>query len=127
MRNERTLLPTWSAMAIKQRVALYTRTVAVSYRDHAAQVALLRHAAARHGWQVVEVYSDNGYSGHSLVRPALDRLREHARRRRFECVLVLGADYLALDVAHHALLLAELDALQIQVVYPDDDPAPDAG
>jgi site-specific DNA recombinase len=114
-------------MTLQHRAALYTRTTAVSYRDHAAQIALLRHAAARAGWQVVEVYTDNGYSGHSLVRPALDRLREDARRGRFNAVLVLSPDYLTLDPDHRVLLLNELSALQIHIVYPEDAPAPDKG
>ena len=68
---------------------------------------------------MVAVYSDHGYSGRSLVRPALDRLREHARRGRFEWVLVMTPEYLALEAADRALLLSEFDAPQIQVVYPE--------
>ena len=65
-------------------VALYARvSTEQQARDHtiASQIAALRERIATDGGQLEpdHVYVDEGYSGSSLLRPALERLRD-ARR-----------------------------------------------
>src|SRR6266513_2363298 len=61
------------------------------------QLDRLRAAVAGHGWELHEqhVYRDDGYSGASLGRPGLDRLRDHAALAELDAVLVTAPDELA--------------------------------
>ncbi|HLG97179.1 MAG TPA: recombinase family protein [Bryobacteraceae bacterium] len=71
-------------------VALYAR---VSTQDQKCDLQLteLRGYAARSGWDVVE-YVDHGVSGTKRSRPALDRLMNDARLKKFGAVLVWKMD-----------------------------------
>ena len=49
------------------------------------------------GWELLDdyVFRDDGYSGTTLRRPALDALRDKARGRDLEVVVVLSPEWLA--------------------------------
>lgn len=92
------------------RAALYTR---VSTEDQArkgvsidGQERLLRERAELEGWEVVEVYTDDGYSGTTMDRPALRRLVDDARAGRFDLVAAYHIDRISRRV-QHALHLIE--------------------
>ncbi|HYF96103.1 MAG TPA: recombinase family protein [Symbiobacteriaceae bacterium] len=53
------------------------------------------------GWEVSEdlIFIDDGYSGGSLHRPALTRLRERVRTGRIDCVVTYSMDRLSRSVA----------------------------
>jgi site-specific DNA recombinase len=55
-----------------------------------------KHALEK-GWELPDenVFRDDGYSGTTLKRPALDALRDRARLRDLEIVVVLCPDRLA--------------------------------
>jgi site-specific DNA recombinase len=61
------------------------------------QLDRLRAAVAGRGWELDErhVYRDDGYSGASLGRPGLARLRDHAALANLDVVLVTAPDRLA--------------------------------
>ena len=88
------------------RAALYAR---VSTEDQAekyglsSQLTELRELAAKKSFTVPEgaEFVDDGYSGATLHRPALDRLREAVRARAFDVVLVHDPDRLSRKLAHH--------------------------
>lgn len=61
------------------------------------------------GWTVADIYSDEGYSGTLLDRPALSRLRQDAAAGRVNMVLVWKVDRLSRKVAHLAAIVEELD------------------
>ena len=80
-------------------------------------------------WQVSEdhIYRDDGYSGASLNRPGLDRLREQAAMAVFELVLMTAPDRLARNYVHQVLLMEELEGLGCRIDFldrpmKDDDP-----
>lgn len=112
-----------------RRAILYTRVSGDSQRDQGYSLSDQRREleawAAREGYQVLEVLEDGAWSGASLVRPGLDRLRELVRDGGVGAVAVLFRDRLARGV--YAGLLAEefaehgcrLIALNAQV---DDSP-----
>ena len=54
------------------------------------QVHLLREYSQKQGWPWNEehIFRDDGYSGASLRRPGLDRLRDQVRNAAFDRVLV---------------------------------------
>src|SRR5262245_49742323 len=55
------------------------------------------YVAARPDWHVAEehIYRDDGYSGATLKRPGLERLRDRAALAAVECVVMTAPDRLA--------------------------------
>ena len=75
-----------------------------------SQVAALREHAAQNRLEVPEewVFCDEGHSGATLVRPALEALRDLAAQGCVDLVLVYSPDRLARKFAYQALLIEEL-------------------
>ena len=61
------------------------------------QLERVRKQVRENGWELPDenVLRDDGYSGTTLKRPALDALRDRARLRDLEVVVVLSPDRLA--------------------------------
>jgi hypothetical protein len=61
------------------------------------QLEMVCKYAREKGWELLEedIFRDDGYSGTTLKRPALDALRDKARLREFEVVVVPSPDRLA--------------------------------
>jgi site-specific DNA recombinase len=70
---------------------------------------LQAHVGAQ-GWVVADkhVFRDDGYSGASLYRPGLERLRDAVAAGEVDRVLLTAPDRLARNYVHQALLLEEL-------------------
>src|SRR3989454_6841568 len=104
-----------------RRAALYVRvSTDLQEREQTIQsqlAAVTRHAE-QHGLQHLPAltYTDDGYSGTWLDRPALDELRDHAREGRFDVVVVLSPDRLARRYAYQVLLLEELKRAGIEIL-----------
>jgi site-specific DNA recombinase len=60
-------------------------------------------------WQEEGIFRDDGYSGASLHRPGLDRLREQVSRAVFERVVMTAPDRLARNYVHQKLLVEEFE------------------
>jgi site-specific DNA recombinase len=95
------------------RAAFYARVSSEAQaRDHtiASQVAALRERVATDGAVMVpdHAFIDEGHSGSSLVRPALEKLRDVVAAGEIDRVYVLAPDRLARRHAHQALLMEEL-------------------
>src|SRR5215468_719632 len=113
------------------RVAVYAR-VSTTRQARAQGIELqldrLRAAVTERGWELRDqhVYRDDGYSGASLGRPGLDRLRDHAALADLDVVLVTAPDRLARNYVHQVLLIEELAGHGCQVEFLDhpmsDDP-----
>jgi len=113
-------------------VALYAR-VSTDRQAEAqtvdSQVRALRERIAQDcpsGAQSTSIleFIDEGYSGSSLVRPALERLRDLAAMGGIERGYVHSPARLARKYAHQALLLEELRRVGVRVVFLESrDPA----
>lgn len=68
-------------------------------------------------WQEVQIFRDDGYSGASLKRPGLDRLRDQIARAAFDVVLLTAPDRLARKYVHQMLLLEELEKSVCSVTF----------
>ena len=82
------------------RVAAYVRVSTsrqVRLETIEQQLEKVRERAEEQAWELAEenIFRDDGYSGTTLKRPALDALRDKARLREFEVVVVLSPDRLA--------------------------------
>src|SRR6266581_5931837 len=70
-------------------------------------------------WQDEHVFRDDGYSGASLKRPGLDRLRDQVAHAAFDLVLITAPDRLARKYVHQMLLLEELERAGCRVEFVD--------
>jgi DNA invertase Pin-like site-specific DNA recombinase len=84
-----------------------------------SQTAALREHAARNGLEVPAewVFEDAGHSGATLVRPALERLRDLAAQGCVDVVLVYSPDRLARKFAYQALLIEEFSRAGARVEF----------
>ena len=113
------------------RAAIYAR-VSTDRQDRDqtidSQLAALRQWAERHGHDLrpEHVFTDDGYSGTRLDRPALDRLRDAAREGEIDVVAVYSPDRLARRYAYQVLLLEEFRKAGCAVAFVQrpitDDP-----
>jgi site-specific DNA recombinase len=93
-----------------------------------SQIAALHErmvSDAAEGGGVLECI-DEGYSGTTLVRPALERLRDLAAVGGVELVSVHRPDRLARTYAHQALLLDEFSRVGVRVVFLNREIQPTA-
>jgi site-specific DNA recombinase len=93
--------------------AIYARVSSDKQREEstiASQTAALIDFARSRGYQVPTewVFEDEGYSGASLVRPGLERVRDLAAEGQIEAVLVYAPDRLSRKYAYQILLIEEL-------------------
>src|SRR6266516_1181402 len=104
------------------QVALYAR-VSSDQQNEArtieSQVADLRARIATTGMTLpAELeFVDNGYSGATLIRPALERLRDVAAAGGIDHLYVHCPDRLARNYAHQVLLLEELLRAGVEVIF----------
>jgi site-specific DNA recombinase len=107
----------------KVRVAaIYARVSSERQRQEQtiqSQTAALRELAEQRELLVPEefIFEDDGFSGASLQRPALERLRDRAFEGCFDVVLCHAPDRLARRYAYQVLLLEELARGGIDVVF----------
>jgi len=102
-------------MAQKKRVALYYRVSTADQSITMQQADLRRYAKAR-GLTLYKEYSDEGVSGTKAKRPALDRLMDDARKRRFDMVGVWRFDRFARSTKHLVTALEEFQHLSIDFI-----------
>ena len=76
----------------------------------AQQLERLQAHALQQGWSVAteDIFRDDGYSGASLKRPGLERLRDRAAMRQLDCILITAPDRLARNYVHQVLLLGRI-------------------
>ena len=96
------------------RAAIYARVSTLDQEPENQLVELRRYVDAR-GWAVTE-YTDHGVSGAKDRRPALDRLRADARRRKFDVLVCWRLDRLGRNLKHLISLLDDLQALGVAFV-----------
>ena len=96
-------------IALYLRVSTNTQAQMQTIEQQAQQ--LQAAVEAQPTWQLnpAHIYRDDGYSGASLNRPALARLRQDAAQGLFTLVLLTDPDRLARDYVHQRLLLEELE------------------
>src|SRR2546426_1905647 len=97
----------------------------------ASQVAALRERVALDGLDLPDTlqFLDEGYSGATLVRPALERLRDVIAAGAIDRLYVHSPDRLARKYAYQVLLVDEFQRMGVEVVFlnrelgrsPEDD------
>ncbi len=95
------------------KAAIYARVSSARQKEEqtiASQTAALQEYATAAGFEVPAewVFEDEGFSGATLVRPALERLRDLVAEIEIGVVLCYAPDRLARRYAYQALLIEEL-------------------
>ena len=96
-----------------------------------SQVAALRERIARDGLPLPDElqFIDGGYSGATLVRPALERLRDVVAAGSVDRLYIHSPDRLARKYAYQVLLVDEFRRAGVEVIFlnralghsPEDD------
>jgi site-specific DNA recombinase len=84
-----------------------------------SQIAALKERIVADGEQIAEemFFVDAGVSGATLVRPQLEQLRDQAAFGLMDRLYVLSPDRLSRKYAHQVLLMEELSACGVEVVF----------
>jgi len=100
-----------------KRVALYLRVSTGDGQTIENQRQALEEMAARAGWQVVEVYADEGISGTKGRErgPAFDRMLKAALRRKFDMIAAWSVDRLGRSLQDLVAFLSELKAAGVDL------------
>jgi site-specific DNA recombinase len=104
------------------RAALYARVSSeqqANAQTIAGQISALRERLDAEGIELAEelTFVDDGYSGATLLRPAMERLRDAAAAGAFERLYVQDPDRLARKYAYQVLLVDELKRAGVEIVF----------
>jgi site-specific DNA recombinase len=107
------------------RAALYARVSSERQADELtiqSQVAALKQRMQADGCKVESelCFLDEGFSGSTMLRPALERLRDLAYSGVIDRLYVLASDRLARDYVYQCVLIEEFTKHQVQVVFLND-------
>ena len=102
--------------------AIYARVSSDKQKEErtiASQTAGLIAFAQSNGYNVPPewVFEDEGYSGASLVRPGLEKIRDLAAEGRIEAVLIHSPDRLSRKYAYQVLLIEEFSKSGVEAVF----------
>src|ERR1700687_1674445 len=102
--------------------AIYARVSSEQQREEhtiASQTAALIEFAASHDLQVPQewVFEDEGYSGATLERPGLERVRDLAAEGQIQAVLAYAPDRLSRKYAYQILLMEELAQHGVETLF----------
>lgn len=110
------------AKPLQPRVALYARVSSEQQAEAntiASQVADLKQRIGQEGCVVEDdaCFIDDGVSGTTLLRPALERLRDQVANGAIDLLYVHSPDRLARKYAYQALLVDELTRGGVEIVF----------
>jgi site-specific DNA recombinase len=102
--------------------AIYARVSSDKQREEntiASQTAALIAFAGEQQFERPRewTFEDDGYSGASLIRPGLERVRDLAAEGSIQAVLVYAPDRLSRRYAHQILLIEELARAGVETVF----------
>ena len=93
---------------IAKLVAVYARVSTAKQEEDGTietQLAAVREYAKQHQLSIVKEYIDDGWSGDTLIRPNLDSLRQEAKNKLWEGVLIYDPDRLARRYSYQELVM----------------------
>jgi len=104
------------------RAAIYARVSSeqqAQAQTIASQIAALQERVAKDGLALDQelCFIDDGYSGSSLVRPALERLRDMASMGSIDKLYIHCPDRFARNYAYQVLVIDELHGCGVEVVF----------
>ncbi len=102
--------------------AIYARVSSEKQKEEqtiGSQTAALQEYALTHEYRVLPewIFQDEGYSGATLHRAGLERLRDLAAEGQIEAVLVYSPDRLSRKYAYQVLLMEEFTRQGVEVIF----------
>ena len=102
--------------------AIYTRVSSDRQKEEhtiGSQILALTEYAHNQGFTVPDewIFQDEGYSGATLLRPGLERLRDLACEGQFEELLIYAPDRLSRKYAYQVLLTEEFARHGVEVIF----------
>ena len=126
--------PVGSSRIVTGRTAVYVRVSSEQQEKEEtieSQMDAIEHYAQEHDVKLADedIYADEGYSGHVLRRPALDKLLDAVYEGRYQRALIMNPFRLARNYGHQILLMEDFQRGDCQVVFiqrpigqgPDED------
>jgi site-specific DNA recombinase len=112
------------------RAAIYARVSSEQQtKEHtiASQIEAIRQRVLGDGLDLDPdlCFVDDGYSGSTLVRPALERLRDLAAAGAIDRLYVLSPDRLSRKYAYQVLLVEEFTRYGLEIVFLNNPIGPD--
>src|SRR6201981_59529 len=107
---------------MEKTAALYARVSSDQQKEKhtiQSQTAALIEYAKTHGYAVPSQwqFQDEGYSGPTLLRPGLEKLRDLAAAGQIAAVLVYSPDRLSRKYAYQVLLAEEFSRTGVELVF----------
>ncbi len=105
---------------ITKLVGIYCRVSTAGQEEEKTiqnQIMEICDLAEKNNYTIVEKYLDDGWSGDILARPAMDRLREDAKKKKWEAVLVYDPDRIARRYSYQELIMDELIEAGIEIIF----------
>lgn len=81
------------------------------------QLSAVNELVQKGDFKVVEEYIDEGWSGDILARPALDKLRQDAKSKLWDTIVVYDPDRIARRYSYQELVMDELREAGIEMVF----------
>src|SRR5271154_1982791 len=105
-----------------KRAAIYARVSSDQQKEEntiASQTAALVELARRQDFDVPDewVFEDEGFSGASLLRPGLERLRDLAAEGHIQAILIHSPDRLSRKYAYQVLLTEEFARHGFETIF----------
>src|SRR5713226_7746656 len=105
-----------------QMAAIYARVSSEQQREAhtiASQTAALIELARTLDVEVPKawIFEDEGYSGATLERPGLERVRDLAAEGQIQAVLIYAPDRLSRRYAHQILLIEEFARAGVETLF----------
>ena len=101
-------------------IAIYARVSTLRQENEETiqtQLVALKDYADKNGYIIVQEYLEDGWSGDMLARPTLDQLRNDARRKLWEAVLIYDPDRIARRYSYQELIIDELQEAGVEVLF----------
>lgn len=110
-------------------IAIYARVSTARQEEEGTietQLSAVREFAKKNGYTIVQNYIDDGWSGDILVRPQLDQLRQDAKKKIWQAVLIYDPGRLARRYSYQQLLIDELRDASIEPLFVTTPPPKNA-
>lgn len=116
--------------SILKNAAIYARVSSQRQKEEDtidSQIEAIKLYAKEKGYHVNEryIFLDNGFSGGSLQRPALDELRELIRFETIATLLIYAPDRLSRNYTHQLILMEEFRKQGVEVCFLKNPPSSD--
>lgn len=113
-----------------KKAAIYARVSSQKQKEDEtieSQELILREFGIKQGYHIPETWTflDNGISGQSLQRPALDELRDLIQTEPVDAILIYAPDRLARNYPYQLILLDEFRRCGVKVLFIKNAPQGD--